>query len=406
MAEEAANCWFSSSTTIPNTPISSTRTSSSTGPSATPRTVTRPSTGSTSGRRRPSSSSTRTAKRSIGSSATARRPTRSWRRSRSRVAGIDTYGALSDRYAKDPDNVEVVFKLAEKCADRYSDELTKRVQRALPEGPDHGPRRPDRVLLRRVPQGDRPLRRGRRVRPGADRPPAAASPTRRPSGRSSPSTRRASSSRTPTAACRYYYGYQATKEDAAKFFDEALAKFPDDKNMVSTYIERIVRDKEPVDKGIALAEKLKEKIGYPRDPDIQENLAQLYALKDDPAKVEEEYGKDFIEGYVTNGRLRPDGLRELLDRAGQEPRKRRGDGRHRRRRRRGREGRARPTISPRSRRSTPSSTRSTRPWPSTAPSRPRRAGTTEALSTATPRSGTARTRTSTAPSRPPRGPSS
>ncbi|NTU51272.1 MAG: hypothetical protein HGA94_02390 [Candidatus Aminicenantes bacterium] len=98
----------------------------------------------------------------------------------------------------------------------------------------------------------------------------------------------------------YYYGYQATKEDAAKFFDEATAKFPEDKNLIATYIERIVRDKEPVDKGIALAEKLKEKVGYPRDPDIQQNLAQLYALKDDPAKVEEEYGKDFIEGYVSN----------------------------------------------------------------------------------------------------------
>jgi len=98
----------------------------------------------------------------------------------------------------------------------------------------------------------------------------------------------------------YYYGTQATKEDAAKFFDEARAKFPEDKNLIATYIERIVRDKEPVDKGIAIAEKLKEKIGYPRDPDVQQNLAQLYALKDDPAKVEEAYGKDFIEGYIAN----------------------------------------------------------------------------------------------------------
>jgi len=98
----------------------------------------------------------------------------------------------------------------------------------------------------------------------------------------------------------YYYGYQASKEDAAKFFDEAIAKFPDNKNMVNTYLERIIRDKEPVDKGIALAEALKEKVGYPRDPGVQENLAQLYALKADPAKVEEVYGKDFIDGYVTN----------------------------------------------------------------------------------------------------------
>jgi len=98
----------------------------------------------------------------------------------------------------------------------------------------------------------------------------------------------------------YYYGFQASKEDAAKFFDEAIAKFPDNKNMVSTYLERIIRDKDPVDKGIAMAEKLKEKVGYPRDPGLQENLAQLYALKGDPAKADEEYGKDFIDGYIQN----------------------------------------------------------------------------------------------------------
>jgi tetratricopeptide (TPR) repeat protein len=98
----------------------------------------------------------------------------------------------------------------------------------------------------------------------------------------------------------YYYGYQAPKEDAGKFFEEAIAKFPDEKGLVTSYLARIIRDKGPIDKGIALAEKLKEKIAYPRDPDVQENLAQLYALKEEPAKAEEEYGKDFIDDYITN----------------------------------------------------------------------------------------------------------
>ena len=99
----------------------------------------------------------------------------------------------------------------------------------------------------------------------------------------------------------YYYGYQASKEDAGKFFEEYMAKYPDDKNALGAYVERIVRDKEPVDKGITLAEKLKEIAGYPQNPDTQQNLAQLYVLKGDPAKAEEEYGKDFIDGYVSNG---------------------------------------------------------------------------------------------------------
>jgi len=79
-----------------------------------------------------------------------------------------------------------------------------------------------------------------------------------------------------------------------------MSKFPDDKNALSGYVERIVRDKEPVDKGIALAEKLKEITGYPQNPEVQQNLAQLYVLKGDPAKADEEFGKDYIDGYVSN----------------------------------------------------------------------------------------------------------
>jgi tetratricopeptide (TPR) repeat protein len=97
-----------------------------------------------------------------------------------------------------------------------------------------------------------------------------------------------------------YYRYQASKEDAGKFFEEYTTKFPEDKAALNAYVERIVRDKEPVDQGIVLAEKLKEIAGYPQNPEYQQKLAQLYVLKEDPAKAEEEYGNDFIDGYVSN----------------------------------------------------------------------------------------------------------
>ena len=97
----------------------------------------------------------------------------------------------------------------------------------------------------------------------------------------------------------YYYGQMAPKEDADAFFEEYTAKYPDDKNALRSYVQRIIKDKGPVDKGVALAEKLKESTGYPQDPDVQESLASLYALKDDPAKADEEYGKDFIDNYVS-----------------------------------------------------------------------------------------------------------
>jgi len=96
-----------------------------------------------------------------------------------------------------------------------------------------------------------------------------------------------------------YYVRSAPAEEATVFFEEYTAKFPEDKTALNAYIQRIIRDKGPVDKGLAMAEKLKDMAGYPENPNYQENLAQLYVLKNDPAKADEEYGKDFAENYVS-----------------------------------------------------------------------------------------------------------
>jgi tetratricopeptide (TPR) repeat protein len=98
----------------------------------------------------------------------------------------------------------------------------------------------------------------------------------------------------------YYYGQMASKEDAAKFFEEYTAKFPDNKDALQSYVQRIVKDKDPVDKGLELAEKLKELTGYPESPEVQEALAQLYVLKNDPGKADEVYGKDFVDSYISS----------------------------------------------------------------------------------------------------------
>ncbi len=97
----------------------------------------------------------------------------------------------------------------------------------------------------------------------------------------------------------YYYQSQAPKDAATKFFEEYTAKYPDNKEALAGYVARIVRDKEPVDKGIVLAEKLKEIQGYPRNPEYQQILAQLYIIKGDAAKADEEYGKDFYDNYIS-----------------------------------------------------------------------------------------------------------
>ncbi|MGB8960075.1 MAG: tetratricopeptide repeat protein [Candidatus Aminicenantales bacterium] len=98
----------------------------------------------------------------------------------------------------------------------------------------------------------------------------------------------------------YYYGQTAAKEDADKFFEDYMAKFPENKDAVRSFIRRIIKDKDPLDKGVALAEKLEALGGYPLNPGDRQNMAQLYALKDNPAKVEEVYGKDFIDEYEVN----------------------------------------------------------------------------------------------------------
>ena len=97
----------------------------------------------------------------------------------------------------------------------------------------------------------------------------------------------------------YYFGQMAPKEEATEFFEEWTKAFPNDRNALSSYVQRIIKDKDPLDKGLTLAEKLKEEAGYPRNPDHQEALATLYALKNEPAKADEEYGPDFLDNYLT-----------------------------------------------------------------------------------------------------------
>jgi tetratricopeptide (TPR) repeat protein len=215
------------------------------------------------------------------------------------VAGIDTYLAVSERYAKEPTNVEVIFKLAEKCGSRYSTELTAKSQELYkkvialdPEGKS-GNYTYDylKATVSYTQAAEFALGQTASFGRKPDPAPLQVFIKKYPA---SPLAKQAYS------YLGYYYGNMAAKEDAAKFFEEYTAKYPDDKDALSSYVERIIRDKEPLDKGISLAEKLKDIAGYPENPNTQQNLAQLYALKGDPAKAEEEYGKDFIDGYVSN----------------------------------------------------------------------------------------------------------
>jgi thioredoxin-related protein len=215
------------------------------------------------------------------------------------LAGIDTYQSLSDRYVKEPDNIEVVFKLAEKVGDRGTPALETR----------------SKELYQKVLAMDLQGRTGSYYNeylkasiPYVEAAEFALAQTTVFSRKPDPTPLRAFIKKYPDSKLlknaysylSYYYGQMAPKEEAGPFFEEYAAKYPDDKNVLTSYIERIVRDKEPLERGIELALKLQEMTGYPKDPGVQQNLAQLYALKEEPGKADEEYGKDFIDDHLSS----------------------------------------------------------------------------------------------------------
>ncbi len=98
----------------------------------------------------------------------------------------------------------------------------------------------------------------------------------------------------------FYYGYQATKEEAAPFFAEYAAKYPADSEVLNAWLTRINADKGPFEKGIELADKLQELTWPNPDPNINQTIAQFYMLKGDKAKAGEVFGKAFMDGQVQN----------------------------------------------------------------------------------------------------------
>jgi len=92
-----------------------------------------------------------------------------------------------------------------------------------------------------------------------------------------------------------YYENYAPKDAAQAFFEEYTGKYPDDLSALGSYVRRIIKDKEPLDKGTGLADKIAELTSYNPDPYDIRNRAELYWLKDDKAKAEEVFGKEFLK---------------------------------------------------------------------------------------------------------------
>ncbi len=209
------------------------------------------------------------------------------------VEGVDTFKAISQAYAEDPKNVETVFKLARKYDRRYEEEKAKELyNEVLALDPDGKKGMTDyqdeKVTFTEYAE----------YSIGAM---AVFARQMDPEPLKTFITKYSESPLLKSAYQRlsFYYGRQAPKEEAQVFFEKYTSKYPDDPYVLSSYIQRIIRDKDNVDKGIELAEKINDIVKYNPDPRYKNYLAQLYMLKDDKEKADEVYGKRVIEGQVS-----------------------------------------------------------------------------------------------------------
>lgn len=210
------------------------------------------------------------------------------------VKGIDTFKSISEAYAKDPKNVETVFKLARKYDRIYNQEkaleLYKNVLALDPDG-KKGTTDYQEKKVTFTEYADFSIGAmsafARKMNPE----PLQAFIKKYPE---SPLMKSA------FQRLSYYYQMQAPKEEAKEFFDEYTSKYPDDPYVLSSYVARIIRDKDNLDMGIELSEKINNEImKYNPDPYYMKDLAQLYMLNGDKDKAEDAFGKRFMEGRIS-----------------------------------------------------------------------------------------------------------
>ncbi len=210
------------------------------------------------------------------------------------VKGIDTFKSISEAYAKDPKNVETVFKLAQKYDSKYDEaKATEMYEKVLALDPDGKMGTTDykdeKVTF--TEYAEYSIGAMQAFARDMDPEPLKAFMKKYPE---SPLMKSA------YQRLSYYFEMRAPKEEAQAFFDEYTSKYPDDPYVLSSYISRIIKDKDNVDKGIELAEKINDIMKYNPEPRYQNYLAQLYILKDDKEKADEVYGKRFMEGQVSS----------------------------------------------------------------------------------------------------------
>jgi len=210
--------------------------------------------------------------------------------------GVETFKTLSDAYAKNPKDVATVFKIGRKWSERYNEEKAiekyKEVVALDPDGKAGTyTQEYTKITVPYTEFANFSIATARLMEQKPDMAPVKAFITKYPQSKLV---------KQAYSRMAYYYGYQSPKEEAAKFFAEYAGKYPSDPMVLYSWLSRINRDKEPIDKGIELAAKIEELTDFNPEPSINQLLAQVYTLKGDKAKAEELYGKTFMENQVSS----------------------------------------------------------------------------------------------------------
>ncbi len=209
------------------------------------------------------------------------------------VKGEDTFKYYSDLYAKDPKNIEAVFNLARKYDRRYvQDKATELYKEVLALDPDGklGTTEYGKAKVTYTQYAEYQIAAAQAMPAGGppNSVPLRAFIEKYPEG---PLVK--------AAYQRLSFTFRGPKasEEATKFFEEYAARYPDDPNALSSYVQYIIRTKGDLDRGIQLSEKIEELDRTP-NPRHVKDMAELYTLKGDKAKAEEVYGKDFMDDQV------------------------------------------------------------------------------------------------------------
>ena len=200
------------------------------------------------------------------------------------LQGIETFKSLSVLYAKDPKNIEVVFKLAEKHGRRYQNdkaaEFYKQVIALDPDG-KKGTTDFENEKVSYTQSAEFNLGAIALTNRPPDPAPLQAFIKKYPDS----TIVKQAYSRLSSA----YYMRTASKEEAAKFYEEYTTRYPQDSRALSAWVSRIINDKGPADKGIELAQKaIQLGSGEPRlSMTMNLSLARLYLLNGDKVKAVE-----------------------------------------------------------------------------------------------------------------------